>query len=146
MKPTTTFLSLAAFLLLCSPAFAADPAPDAEKKAETPAAPPAAAQIAEPPNNPAKINVYPPDVNLTALRDRQSVIVQAVYADGVTRDVTADAKFTLADGNFVRIDKNILHPVGDGQTALKIEYGGHTAELPVNVAGGKKRPTDQFST
>jgi hypothetical protein len=41
---------------------------------------------------PAKINVYPADVQLTTVRDRQSLIIQAEYADGITRDVTAESK------------------------------------------------------
>ena len=35
-----------------------------------------------------KLDVFPPAVNLTSARDRQAVVVQATYADGITRDVT----------------------------------------------------------
>ena len=38
------------------------------------------------------LEVFPPDVNLDTARDRQSFVVQATYADGITRDVTAEAK------------------------------------------------------
>ena len=41
--------------------------------------------------------VYPPDVQLTTARGRQSFVVQATFADGITRDVTAEAKVTLAN-------------------------------------------------
>ena len=37
----------------------------------------------------AKLEVFPPDINLSTARDRQSVVVQATFADGITRDVTA---------------------------------------------------------
>ena len=41
----------------------------------------------------ADVRVYPPDVELSTARDRQSMIVQATYADGVTRDVTDEVTF-----------------------------------------------------
>ena len=42
------------------------------------------------------VSVYPDSVKLSSQRDRQALIVQAVYANGLTRDVTAEAKFVLA--------------------------------------------------
>src|ERR1700733_11631251 len=66
------------------------------------------------PPKPAEILVYPPDVELTTARDRQSLIVQARYADGITRDVTTEAKLTLADAKLARFDKQTLYPVADG--------------------------------
>ena len=38
---------------------------------------------------PTAIEVYPPDINLETSRDRQSFVVQAWFADGLSRDVTA---------------------------------------------------------
>ncbi|MEO1997622.1 MAG: hypothetical protein ABGZ17_20365, partial [Planctomycetaceae bacterium] len=35
----------------------------------------------------AAVNVYPSEIKLTTQRDHQSLIVQAVFADGLTRDV-----------------------------------------------------------
>ena len=37
---------------------------------------------------PVSIAVYPPNAQITTLRDRQSIVVQATYADGITRDET----------------------------------------------------------
>ena len=39
-----------------------------------------------------KLEVFPPDVQLTTSRDRQSFIVVATRADGVTLDVTGDGQ------------------------------------------------------
>lgn len=64
---------------------------------------------------PAKIHVYPADVQLTTNRDRQSLIVQAEYADGITRDVTAEAKFTLANAALASVEANVLRPLADGR-------------------------------
>src|SRR5206468_4365287 len=38
------------------------------------------------------VQVFPDTVNLETSRDRQSVVVQLVQDDGITRDVTADAQ------------------------------------------------------
>ena len=45
----------------------------------------------------AKVEVFPPDVTLATNRGRQVFVVQATFADGLTRDVTAEAKSTLAN-------------------------------------------------
>ena len=84
-------------------------------------------------SQPASISVYPSDVRLTTSRDRQSIIVQAVYPSGITRDVTAEATITLSDPALARIDRNTFSPVADGKCELRIEYAGLTATLPVEV-------------
>src|SRR5947209_10659959 len=38
---------------------------------------------------PARLEVFPPDVSLWTSRGRQTFVVQATQADGITRDVTA---------------------------------------------------------
>ncbi len=93
---------------------------------------------------PAEILVYPPDVQLTTARDRQSLIVQARYADGITRDVTTDARFTLADTKLARFDKQTLYPVADGSTKVDVEYAGLKVTLPVSVKSAKVTPAISF--
>ena len=63
-----------------------------------------------------KIEVSPPDINLNTTRDRQSFIVQATYADGITRDVTAEAKVAFTNPALVRLEKNVTYPLADGAT------------------------------
>jgi hypothetical protein len=81
----------------------------------------------------ATLHVYPADVQLTTARDRQSLIVQAQYADGLTHDVTAEAKFTLANKALAHFDKATLTPAADGNTELSVEYGGLKTVVPVVV-------------
>ena len=89
----------------------------------------------------ASLAVYPPDVNLETARDRQSFVVQATYADGITRDVTDRAKVTLADASLAKIEKNVLYPAKDGQTQMTVEFGGKSVALPVKVVqAGTDRP------
>jgi hypothetical protein len=90
-----------------------------------------AAEVAVP--APTSIGVYPPDVQLTTSRHHQSVIVQAVYADGVTRDVTAQASLVLSDTSLARVEKNVLFPVKDGQVQLRVDFAGQSVTIPVTV-------------
>ena len=81
-----------------------------------------------------KIEVFPNDINLTTARDRQSLVVQATYVDGITRDVTAQATMTPANPALVRRDGFVLYPVADGETNLDVAFGGQTVKVPVKVA------------
>jgi hypothetical protein len=79
------------------------------------------------------IQVFPPDINLHTKADLQRYIVVALRSDGVTLDVTAQAQAKLIDGTFGRLDKNVCHPVADGQTTLDVEYQGFKVSTPVTV-------------
>jgi len=79
------------------------------------------------------LNVSPPDVNLMTSKDRQLMVVQAVYANGLTRDVTAEAKFTFANPSLIRREGNTLWPAADGTTELKVEFAGQAVTVPVKV-------------
>src|SRR5262245_36434819 len=70
---------------------------------------------------PTAVEVFPPDVNLFTDRGRQAFVVKATYADGLTRDVTAQAKAALANPALAKLDKNVLTPAADGATELKVE-------------------------
>ncbi|MBO0697536.1 MAG: DUF1549 domain-containing protein [Zavarzinella sp.] len=79
------------------------------------------------------LEVYPPDINLETARDRQSFVVQAWFADGLSRDVTAEAKVAFANPALVKLDKNVVYPVADGSTEMTVEWGGKAVKLPVKV-------------
>src|SRR5436190_24227744 len=83
------------------------------------------------------LQVYPPDFKLQTNRGRQSFVVQATYSDGLTRDVTAEAKSTLGNPTLAKPDKNLLYPQTAGATELKIELAGRTVAVPVNVKDAK---------
>ena len=80
-----------------------------------------------------QLNVYPPDINLTTAKDRQLVVVQAVQADGITRDVAKEATYTLGNPAVCRREGSTFFPIADGQTELKVEYGGKMLTIPVKV-------------
>ncbi|MBL8848130.1 MAG: DUF1553 domain-containing protein [Planctomycetaceae bacterium] len=81
----------------------------------------------------AEVRVSPPEISLTTSRARQSVVVQAVYADGITRDVTEQATYAFASEAHVRRDGNLLFPVADGETQLTVSFEGSSVTVPVKV-------------
>jgi hypothetical protein len=91
-----------------------------------------------------EVNVFPPDVSLTTVRDKQSFIVQATYADGITCDVTAQAKVSVANPALVKLEKNVLTPIADGATEMKVEFGGKTVPVKVTVKDAKVDPPISF--
>jgi len=80
-----------------------------------------------------KLTAYPGDIQLSTSRDRQSVIVQALYSNGLTRDVTSEAKYSLADPALAKLEAGVLLPVKDGSTELRIELEGKSIALPLVV-------------
>jgi hypothetical protein len=86
---------------------------------------------------PTALEVYPPDFNLETSRDRQSFVVQAWFADGLSRDVTAEAKVAVANPMMVRLEGNVAYPIADGTTELSVEWGGKAVKLPVKVTNAK---------
>ncbi len=91
-----------------------------------------------------KLEVSPPAISLNNARDRQSIVVQATYADGITRDVTAQATLTPANPALLRRDKSIFWPAADGKTALAVAFGGQKLDVPVEVKGAHEDPALSF--
>lgn len=90
------------------------------------------------------LEVSPPEIDLNTSRARQMFVVQAAYADGITRDVTAEAKASLVNAALAKLEKNALTPLADGATELKVEFGGHTVGVPVKVTDAKKDRSISF--
>lgn len=82
----------------------------------------------------AELRVFPPDVQLNTKRDKQTYVVQAAYANGLTRDVTAEATVTLTDPSLVTKEQHTLLPAKDGKTEMKVAFGGKEIIVPVTVA------------
>ncbi len=80
-----------------------------------------------------RLEVFPPDVHLNTSRDRQSIVVQAVYTDGITCDVTSQAKLTVTHPTLVKIEGNVVRPAADGETELLVEFGGKAVKTKVVV-------------
>jgi len=100
---------LSLFGFLCLSANAADPVP---------------ATLAD-------LKIFPSSIELNTKRDRQSVVVQATYSDGITRDATTQAAYTFAQPAIAKLDKSTVLPLADGATELKITFNNKTLVVPV---------------
>jgi len=116
---TRMFAALIALLLLASHAAAAD-------------------------NAVTKLAVYPDEVNLKTLRDKQSLIVVATYANGLTRDITQQANYKFDDASLIQFKNQLITPVKDGKTKLHIKHAGKKLEVPVTVVDAQKERPISF--
>ena len=91
-----------------------------------------------------ELQCYPPGIKLASAKSRQELVVQAVYANGVTQDVTSRAKFVLANPRLATVTQGILAPVTDGQTELRVTFAGRSLTVPVSVADAKVEPPISF--
>ncbi|MEO1971832.1 MAG: DUF1549 domain-containing protein [Pirellulaceae bacterium] len=93
---------------------------------------------------PIAVRVFPAEVHLTTVRDRQSLIVQAEYASGLTEDITSTAVFALADDSAVRLENATLYPKADGTTKLIVSFSNQTVEVPITVERATDDPAISF--
>lgn len=98
--------------------------------------------ITEDPSTPdpnlVSISVYPTSVSLETKRDSHRMIVLATSKDATTRDVTASAKFTLADPSLAELKGSTLSPIKDGQTSVTVDFRGQSVEVPLTVVQATK--------
>jgi hypothetical protein len=78
-------------------------------------------------------SVFPADVHLSTSRDEQSLVVRLIDDKGISRDVTRQAKLTLANPALAKIDGATLRPLADGSTTLTVEHNGKSQTIPVSV-------------
>jgi len=87
------------------------------------------------------VKFYPPTIELSTANDRQGYVVVAELDNGVTLDVTRQAKVAAADGKIVGIEDATILPAADGQTTLAVSHAGHMLTIPVTVAAAQtERP------
>jgi len=54
-----------------------------------------------------ELKSYPGEIMLRTANARQRIVVQATYADGITRDVTSHAGYALADPKLARLEPEV---------------------------------------
>lgn len=117
--------------------------------AEAPGSPPSLAMApstARAPieSTPSKLLVFPNQIELTTNRDSQSVVCQLVYANGITRDVTHETQWSIANPELVRRSSNLLYPIQDGETKLTVSTSGFSVDVPIRVSEAVVRPAISF--
>src|SRR4051812_23254848 len=86
----------------------------------------------------------PTNINLSSAKSTQRLVVQATYADGVTREVTTEASYKLANSKLARLDHALLFPLADGQTELRVSYKGRKLSIPLTIANATSQPPISF--
>jgi len=88
--------------------------------------------------------VFPQEVNLSTVRDRQSIVVRVTEPNGVHRNVTTEATFTFADPAKAKVENGVVTPLADGETKLKVDWNGKSAEVAVKVTEAQVDPAVSF--
>ena len=91
-----------------------------------------------------QLKVYPPEIRLGSSKARQQVVVQTTLPDGVTKDVTSQARLRLVDPKLARLRQATLAPVADGRTELRVRFKGQTVTVPVVVSNATAQPSVSF--
>ena len=87
------------------------------------------------------IAVYPPTVELVGANARQPLVVQATFADGVTRDVTDEAKLLIADPGIAHLVGSVVVADADGSSRVDVTYKGQRESVELHVRDmSKHRP------
>ena len=147
-----------------SPPVAAPPAAAAKTPA-TPemkpaAVPPKAAPVAAPPAavappapkvpavknaTPVKLQVFPADILLSNVRDRQSMVAQMVYSNGISVDVTDLVQFQVANPALVSLAEKTFSPTADGETTVKVSIDSFHVDVPIKVSNATVNPPIGFT-
>jgi hypothetical protein len=90
------------------------------------------------------LKVFPADINLATRRAWQAVVVQALYDNQTTGDVTVNAVFSIAQTGIARAERNVVSPVADGATELRVTFGERTVTIPVRVKDAAVEPPISF--
>ncbi|WP_417850137.1 DUF1549 domain-containing protein [Thalassoglobus sp.] len=80
-----------------------------------------------------ELKVFPAEISLTTKRDFQSLVVEGVYSDGLTRDLTEKSEWKIADEKFISRDGTKIFPKADGETQISVTAEGKTVQIPTKV-------------
>ncbi|WP_301539654.1 carbohydrate-binding protein [Paenibacillus sp. NEAU-GSW1] len=72
-------------------------------------------------------------IDIVSGANEATMLVTAIYADGTSADVTADADAVPAESDIASIDNGVITGVGYGTTSIDVSYGGQTDSLHLLV-------------
>ncbi len=90
------------------------------------------------------LRAYPPAIHLISSNARQTIVVQATYADGTTRDITAEANCNLGDPKLAQIEKTSVTPLADGNTELRVSFENRSVTIPISISNATVHPRVSF--
>jgi hypothetical protein len=80
-----------------------------------------------------QLRVFPPEISLRGQEARQTIAVQLVNDQGITRDVSATVKVKVANPKIAEVSGQTLKPKADGETKLLVELGQQKVEVSIVV-------------
>src|SRR5262249_49605796 len=81
------------------------------------------------------IHVDPPSVKIAGPDARFSLLISSNLADGRVVDLTRDAKLAPVDPRLLRVERNVIRPLADGKSSVRVESAGKSMIRPVEVTG-----------
>jgi hypothetical protein len=88
------------------------------------------------------LEVYPPELTLTSIRDARRVVVTGVTTDGQRIDLTSKSKVST-ESPVCNVDADsFVNAVATGDGKLLVEAEGLKAEIPVKVASADPQQVD----
>ena len=82
-----------------------------------------------------KISVFPEQVRLSGKKARQALLVTALYSNGVERDVTSQAHFSLKTSGVVEItSQGLVLPLQQGTAEAVVSLEGKNVKVAIDVA------------
>jgi hypothetical protein len=92
-----------------------------------------------------ELRVYPQSISLTSAVDTQQIIVQFSEANGITRDVTQTAKYTIGTPDLIELKQGLVKPLKDGQLVIKVAFDKHAIDIPVTIKNSAVRPAISYN-
>ena len=81
-----------------------------------------------------KIQASPPSITLQNPQDFNSFIIQANYADGVSRDITFESSLVVQNPEIAILDGATVYPKGNGKTELQASYQNQNVIIPITIS------------
>ena len=78
--------------------------------------------------------IYPPALKLEHQADHHRFVVMAMFADGVTRDVTDEATVSIDPPTVATAQDGVLVPASAGNAQLTAEWSGRQTSAPVTAS------------
>ncbi|MEQ1829305.1 MAG: DUF1549 and DUF1553 domain-containing protein [Pirellula sp.] len=90
------------------------------------------------------LTIYPPSIQLGAKSDLQHVAVVATRSDGVTLDVTDQAKWSVANDTLAKLADFVVTPNADGSTQLTATWQGISSTATVDISNSQTERNVSF--
>jgi len=81
------------------------------------------------------LTVHPSTVVLQGPRSRQRLIVIGKYAEGVVRDLSPFAEFSVSDPAILSLRQNQIGAKANGAATVSVRFGDHQAEVNLKISG-----------